>query len=75
MDELVKKVIAKTGISETMAKMAVDVVLSQLKSKLPAGVAGQIDTLLGGGKSSKSSKGTDALSDIAGKLGGLLGKK
>ncbi|MFA5713947.1 MAG: hypothetical protein WC960_07240 [Bacteroidales bacterium] len=75
MDELIKKVIAKTGISESLAKMAVDVVISQLKSKLPAGVGSQIDSLLGATQSSKGKKGSDPLSDIAGKLGGLLGKK
>lgn len=74
MDELIKKVIAKTGISDSLAKMAVDVVISQLKSKLPAGLGSQIDSLLGA-QSSKGKKGADSLSDIAGKLGGLLGEK
>ena len=43
MDELVKLVSEKTGLSEEMAKMAVDTVIGFLKQKLPAPVASQID--------------------------------
>lgn len=38
MNEIIKMVASKTGMSESVAKIAVDVVVSQLKSKLPAGV-------------------------------------
>ena len=58
MDELVKLVSQKTGISDAMAKQAVDIVLGFLKEKLPAPIAGQIDAVIGGG-------------DLAGGLGGL----
>lgn len=72
MNEIIKMVSQKTGISEPMAKMAVDVVISQLKTKLPAGVGNQIEDLLNG-------KGANAagniLEDVAGKLGGMFGKK
>lgn len=47
MDELVKLVVQKTGISETAAKQAVEVVLGFLKQKLPAPLAGQMDAALG----------------------------
>jgi hypothetical protein len=48
MDELVKLVSKKTGISEALAKQAVEVVLDFLKKKLPAPLAGQIDSVLSG---------------------------
>jgi uncharacterized protein (DUF2267 family) len=48
MDELVKLVSQKTGISQDQAKMAVETVLNFLKQKLPAPIAGQIDAALNG---------------------------
>lgn len=65
MDELVKLVVQKTGISEEQARTAVTTVINFIKSKLPAGIAGQIDAVLAGGSVSKGLEG----------LGGLLGKK
>ena len=62
MDELVKLVTQKTGISEDQAKAAVQTVIDFLKQKLPAPIAGQLDGLLSGG-------GTD----IAKGIGGLFG--
>ena len=67
MDELVKLVSKKTGLTEAQAKQAVEVVVGFLKSKLPAPVAGQIDGILGGG--------TSQVADVAKGLGGLLKKK
>jgi hypothetical protein len=68
MDQLVKLVSEKTGLSEEMSKKAVEVVLDYLKEKLPAPLAGQIDGLLEG------SEGSGGLEDLAKKgLGGLLG--
>ena len=66
MDELVKLVVKKTGISEPQARQAVETVLGFLKTKLPAPIAGQIDAAL---------KGSGGLEDVAKGLGGLLGKK
>jgi hypothetical protein len=65
MDELVKLVSQKAGISEAQSKTAVDVVVKFLKQKLPQPIAGQIDTVLAGGK----------IDDITKGLGGMLGKK
>jgi len=48
MDELVKLVVKKTGISEDQARKAVDTVLQFIKQRLRAPVAGQIDGLLSG---------------------------
>lgn len=65
MDELVKLVSKKAGISESQAKTAVETVLKFLKQKLPQPIAGQVDTLIAGGKVDDLTKG----------LSGLLGKK
>lgn len=71
MNEIVKMVAAKTGLSESIAKIAADTVLSQLKSKLPPAIGGQLDSLMGG----SGSKSTNPLGGLTDKLGGLLGKK
>ena len=69
MDELVQLVMAKTGISEAMAKTAVETVVGFLKDKLPAPIAGQIDNVLSGAGAA------GGLGGMAQGLGGLLGKK
>jgi hypothetical protein len=50
MDELVKLVAKKTGISEEQARVAVKTVISFLKEKLPEPLDSQIDILLEGGQ-------------------------
>lgn len=66
MDELVKLVSQKTGLSEDKARAAVDMVIHYLKGRLPASIAGQIDAVLSGqAPGGDFSKG----------LGGILGKK
>ena len=62
MEELVKLVSKKTGLSEEAAAEAVDIVLDYIKKKLPKPVAAQVDAVLGAGSA------MDA-------LGGLFGKK
>ena len=64
MDEIVKLVVQKTGISEEQARTAVTTVVNFLKQKLPAPIAGQIDGVLSGSGVGDALKG----------LGGLLGK-
>jgi uncharacterized protein (DUF2267 family) len=67
MEELVKLVTDKVGISEAQAKQAIDVVLGFLKDNLPEPIAGQVEAALKGDLS--------GLDDLVGGLGGLLGKK
>ncbi len=69
MDELLKQVTAKTGMSAEQVKPVVDSVLGFLKEKLPGGLGGHIDTLLGG------EGGGMNLGDVAKNLGGLFGGK
>ena len=68
MDELVQQVAQKTGLPHDQAKAAVDTVISMLKEKLPAPLAGEIDAVLGGGDITKTA------GDLAGGLGGMFGK-
>jgi ABC-type cobalt transport system substrate-binding protein len=67
VDELVKLLGQKFGLKDDTAKQVVTTVAEFLKKKLPAPVAGQIDSLLAGGKAD--------LGSLAKGLGGLLGGK
>jgi len=69
MEELIKQVTAKAGISEDQARSAVSTVLGFLKDKLPAPIAGQIESAMSG--EGGGIGGT--LGDLASKAGGLLG--
>jgi hypothetical protein len=69
MNELVALVSEKTGLSEEMAKTAVELVLNYLKEKLPAPIADQIDTVMGG-TGAASAGGL-----LSGDLGSVFGKK
>ena len=63
MDELIKQMTSKVGISEAQAKQAVETVLGFLKDKLPGPLAGQIEAVLKGN-----------VGDVTKGLGGLLKK-
>jgi hypothetical protein len=67
MEELIKLVTQKTGISDAQAKGAVETVLQFLKGKLPGPLGTQVEGILTG-------KGVSSQS-VSKKLGGLLGKK
>ena len=69
MEELIKQVTAKAGISEDQARSAVKAVLDFVKTRLPAPIAGQIENAISG--EGGGIGGT--VGDIAGKVGGLLG--
>ena len=67
MNELIQSVCQKTDLPETQARAAVDTVISYLKGRLPAPIAGQIDNALAGGGTS------GAMGDISKGLGGVFG--
>ena len=69
MDELIKRITEKTGISEDQARSAINTVSGFLKEKLPAPIAGQIDNVLSGGGGGMS----DTLGSAASKIGGMFG--
>lgn len=64
MDELIKLVSQKTGLSEEMSKMAVETVVQYIKARLPEPLAKQVDSALAG----------DGAGDLLQGLGGLLGR-
>ena len=68
MDELIKRITEKTGISEDQARSAVNTVAGFLQEKLPAPLAGQVDNVLSGAGGM-----TDKLGDVAAKVGNMFG--
>ena len=68
MEELIKRITEKTGISEDQARTAITTVSSFLKEKLPAPLAGQVDNVLSGAGGM-----SDKLGDVASKVGGIFG--
>jgi nucleoid DNA-binding protein len=67
VDELIKLVTQKAGISEAQAQQAVETVMGFLKDKLPEPIASQVEGMLSGGE-------MPDLGDLGKTLGGLLGK-
>ena len=69
MEELIKQVTAKAGISEDQARSAVSTVLDFVKTRLPEPIAGQIENVISG----EGGGITGIVGDFASKAGGLLG--
>ncbi len=74
MDELIKQVVERTGISEQQARGAVETVLGFLKTRLPGPIAGQLDGVVGGGGAAAGGI-ADKAGDVLGGLGGMFGGK
>ncbi|MGZ3237350.1 MAG: hypothetical protein ACXU8A_08235 [Burkholderiaceae bacterium] len=72
MNELIQRLIDKTGLSEDQATTAVNTVVQFLKEKLPAPLASQLDNFMDG---SGNPGMADKLSSVGASLGGLFGKK
>jgi hypothetical protein len=76
MEELVRQVAERTGISEAQAQTAVITVLGFLKGRLPEPLAGHLDSFLGnsagGGNADLGGLG-GAAGSVLGGLGGMLG--
>ena len=70
MENLIKMVTEKAGISEGQAKTAVETVVSFLKDKMPAGLGGQVESFVKGGEGA----GADMISGLKDKIGGIFGK-
>ena len=49
MEELIKMVTQKVGISESQAKSAIDTVVGFLKDKMPGGIGSQVESFVKGG--------------------------
>lgn len=69
MQEVIKLVSDKTGLSPEMSKVAVETVVSFIRDKLPAPIAAQLDGLLAGGGAAGA---LGQAGDLAKGLGGLF---
>lgn len=65
MDELINMVVAKTGISQDDARKAVEVIIGELKSRLPAPIASHLDAFIASGM-------TGGMNTLAGEAGNLV---
>ena len=74
MEELIKQVTERTGISEQQARGAVETVLGFVKNRLPEPIAGQLDGLVGGASGAAGGI-AGAAGDVLGGLGGMFGGK
>lgn len=72
MEDLIKQVTERTGISEEQARTAVQTVLGYLQNNLPAGISQQLGGLLGGGGAGGGGI-ADSAGDLLGGLGGVFG--
>jgi len=71
MEQIIKLVSEKAGISETQAKVAVAAVASFLKDKMPGGIGTQVESFIKGGASGAAGDLAGGLKD---KIGGMFGK-
>ena len=81
MEDLIRQVVERTGISEAQAQTAVTTVLGFVKTRLPEPIAGQLDGLLGGaagaagGLAGAAGGLAGTAGDVLGGIGGMLGGK
>jgi hypothetical protein len=71
VNELVNLVAQKVGITADQARGAVDTVLGFLKAKMPTGLAGQLDNVVGGA----TEEGEGIIDKIKKGVGSLVGNK
>ncbi len=72
MDQLIKMITQRTGISDEQARWAVNTMLEFLKEKLPGPIASQVESLL---SSQGSGSNVAEVEKVLGELGSLFGKK
>jgi hypothetical protein len=68
MENLIKMVTEKAGISETQAKSAVQAIVAFLKDKMPGGLGGQVESFI----NSKSAPGVSEAEALKDKVGGFF---
>ena len=69
MNEIVNLLQQKTGMSQEMAQQAVQIVVTHLKSRLPAPLAGGLDHLMGGASAAQA-EGGGMMSSLENLMGG-----
>jgi len=73
MDELISRVAQQTGLSLEQAKSAAESVLAFFKTKLPAPIADNLNSILSGGAIAAES-GSGMLGGAAPQVGNMFGK-
>lgn len=76
LDELVKRISEKTGLSEEQSRSAAETAVGFIKEKLPAPIAGQVDSYLGGSGEDGKEGGGDLMGqaqNALGNIGGMFG--
>ena len=74
MEEIIKQVTERAGISEAQARTAVETVLGFLKNRLPEPLAGQLEGFVGGASGAAGGL-ADTAGNVLGGLGGMFGGK
>ena len=74
MEELIRQVTERTGITDAQARTAIDTVMGYMRDKLPASMSGTLDGVLGGGANVAGGV-ADTAQNVLGGLGGMFGKK
>ena len=74
MEELIRQVTERTGITEAQARTAIDTVMGYMRDKLPASASSMIDGALGSGAGVAGGV-ADTAQNVLGGIGGMLGKK
>jgi hypothetical protein len=74
MEELIRQVTERTGITESQARTAIDTVMGYMRDKLPASASGMIDGVVGGGANAAGGV-ADTAQNVLGGIGGIFGKK
>lgn len=69
MDAIVKMVADRVGISEDQAQQAVELIVSQLKDRLPGPLGDQLEGALSGEEGGDGGDVGDALKGFGGRLG------
>lgn len=79
MNELVKLLMSRAGLSEVIAKTVVEIILGFVKDKLPKPLADQVVSMLGLGGAADGEKAQEAggvgVEDVLKGLGGMFGGK
>lgn len=75
MDDLVKHVAQRTGLSEQQAQQAMTAAVEFAEQRLPGPIAAQVKHVLGGGAGGAAGAGGGGfdLSNLPGGLGGMFG--
>lgn len=74
MENLIKMVSEKTGITEAQATTAVNTVVGFIKDKMPAGLGSQVESLMKGGAGSLTGMAGDLKDKVGDKIGGMFNK-